>query len=162
MPPELLLPLKSFREWHLCFLCKRLTQIQEQQERRQRERKEAECLEAKLEAEMKSNQPWGRGGGGAPLRDSTGNLIGIMRLFPEAAWLHCTHCSKREFFSSVDLNQMHKLNEEAYSNPKQWQRTATAAGRQVEAPQPNERVSGKSMFNRHFNWVWFGLVWRPT
>lgn len=26
---------------------------------------------------MKNRQPWGRGGGGAPLRDSTGNLIGM-------------------------------------------------------------------------------------
>ncbi|XP_075904204.1 centrosome and spindle pole-associated protein 1 isoform X2 [Nelusetta ayraudi] len=92
-------------------------QIQDQQERRLRERKEADCLEAQLEAEMKSHQPWGRGGGGAPLRDSTGNLI-------------------------ADLNQMHKLNEEAYSNPKQWRRRAALAARQAEAPQPNDRVSG--------------------
>ncbi|KAM9741220.1 centrosome and spindle pole-associated protein 1-like isoform 4-T4 [Menidia menidia] len=77
-------------------------QIQEQQERRLFEQEERERYEARLEADMKNHQPWGRGGGGAPLRDSTGNLI-------------------------ADLNQMHKLNEEAYSNPEQWQRRATAA-----------------------------------
>uniref|UniRef100_UPI0037E725E6 centrosome and spindle pole-associated protein 1-like n=1 Tax=Semicossyphus pulcher TaxID=241346 RepID=UPI0037E725E6 len=94
-------------------------QIQEQQERRRQEREQSERYEAQLEVDMKNHQPWGRGGGGAPLRDSTGNLI-------------------------ADLNQMHKLNEEAYSNPEQWQRRATAAttAHQAELPDPNERVSG--------------------
>lgn len=50
--------------------------IQEHQERRFREREEKERYEAKLVADMKNHEPWGRGGGGAPLRDSTGNLIG--------------------------------------------------------------------------------------
>ncbi|XP_060904751.1 centrosome and spindle pole-associated protein 1-like isoform X2 [Labrus mixtus] len=95
-------------------------QIQEQQERRCQERVETERYEAQLEVDMKNHQPWGRGGGGAPLRDSTGNLI-------------------------ADLNQMHKFNEEAYINPEQWQRRATAittASRRLELPDPNERVSG--------------------
>uniref|UniRef100_UPI003AAFF8AA centrosome and spindle pole-associated protein 1-like isoform X2 n=1 Tax=Centroberyx gerrardi TaxID=166262 RepID=UPI003AAFF8AA len=93
--------------------------IQERQERRRLEREERERLEAQLEADMKNHQPWGRGGGGAPLRDSTGNLI-------------------------TDLNQMHKLNEEAYSNPEQWQRRATAAvtARRADLPDPSDRVSG--------------------
>lgn len=73
------------------------TQIQDQQERRLRERKEAECLEAQLEAEMKTHQPWGRGGGGAPLRDSTGNLIGMMQPFNDTARHRCTHGSERAF-----------------------------------------------------------------
>ncbi|KAM4554932.1 centrosome and spindle pole-associated protein 1-like isoform 1-T2 [Odontesthes bonariensis] len=94
-------------------------QIQDQQERRCLEQVERERYEAQLEADMKNHQPWGRGGGGAPLRDSTGNLI-------------------------ADLNQMHKLNEEAYSNPEQWQRRATAAmtARRAEQRNPTERVSG--------------------
>lgn len=48
------------------------------------------------------------------------------------------------FLWPADLNQMHKLNEEAYSNPEQWQRRATAAmtAHQAELPDPNERVSG--------------------
>ncbi|XP_028445650.1 centrosome and spindle pole associated protein 1 isoform X2 [Perca flavescens] len=93
-------------------------QIQEQQEQRRLERDERERHEARLEADMRKHQPWGRGGGGAPLRDSTGNLI-------------------------ADLNQMHKLNEEAYINPEQWQRRATAAmtARQAELPDPNDRLS---------------------
>ncbi|KAK2849525.1 hypothetical protein Q5P01_009359 [Channa striata] len=103
-------------------------QIREQQERRRLEREEEERYEAQLEAEMKNHQPWGRGGGGAPLRDSTGNLI-------------------------ADLNKMHKQNEEAYSNPRQQQRRATAAATAGQAQQPdlsgrvavhdtNERLSG--------------------
>ncbi|CAI5639537.1 unnamed protein product [Oreochromis niloticus] len=88
---------------------------QEQQEWRRQEREDRERYEAQLEADMKNHQPWERGGGGAPLRDSTGNLI-------------------------ADLSQMHKLNEEAYSNPEQRQRRATAAA--AEHLDPNERVSG--------------------
>ncbi|KAM9356849.1 centrosome and spindle pole-associated protein 1-like [Symphorus nematophorus] len=110
---------RSTRERILSYREALKKQIQEQQERRLLEREEAERYEAQLEADMKNHQPWGRGGGGAPLRDSTGNLI-------------------------ADLNQMHKQNEEAYSNPEQWQRRATAAmtARRAELSDPNERVSG--------------------
>ncbi|KAM4732444.1 centrosome and spindle pole associated protein 1 isoform 2-T2 [Anableps anableps] len=100
------------------------TKIQEQQERRRLEREERERFEAQLEADMKNHEPWGRGGGGAPLRDSTGNLI-------------------------ADLNQMHKLNEEAYSNPELWQKRATAAmtTRLAEQPHPAARVTQTSSYD---------------
>ncbi|KAM6350093.1 centrosome and spindle pole-associated protein 1 [Podargus strigoides] len=68
-------------------------QIRERQERCRQEREEKERLEAKLQAEMRNYNPWGRGGGGAPLRDTEGNLI-------------------------TDLNMMHKKNEDAYRNPE--------------------------------------------
>ncbi|TSK98393.1 Centrosome and spindle pole-associated protein 1 [Bagarius yarrelli] len=68
-------------------------QIEERQERRRREREERDRYEAKLEAEMKAYEPWGRGGAGAPLRDDQGNLIS-------------------------DLKRMHRSNEEAYVNPE--------------------------------------------
>ncbi|XP_054548186.1 centrosome and spindle pole-associated protein 1 isoform X7 [Talpa occidentalis] len=67
-------------------------QIREREERRKKEREEKEEYEAKLEAEMRSYNPWGKGGGGAPLRDAKGNLI-------------------------TDLNRMHKQNIDAYHNP---------------------------------------------
>ncbi|XP_074134935.1 centrosome and spindle pole-associated protein 1 isoform X9 [Sminthopsis crassicaudata] len=50
-------------------------QIREREARRRKEREEKEEYEAKLEAEMKNYNPWGKGGGGAPLRDARGNLI---------------------------------------------------------------------------------------
>ncbi|KFQ87573.1 Centrosome and spindle pole-associated protein 1, partial [Phoenicopterus ruber ruber] len=68
-------------------------QIKEREERRRQEREEKERYEAKLEAEMRNYNPWGKGGGGAPLRDAKGNLI-------------------------TDLNMMHKQNEDAYHNPE--------------------------------------------
>ncbi|XP_043837372.1 centrosome and spindle pole-associated protein 1 isoform X6 [Dromiciops gliroides] len=52
-----------------------LQQIREREARRRKEREEKEEYEAKLEAEMRSYNPWGKGGGGAPLRDARGNLI---------------------------------------------------------------------------------------
>nr|XP_058898581.1 centrosome and spindle pole-associated protein 1 isoform X8 [Kogia breviceps] len=54
-------------------------QIREREERRKKEREEKEEYEAKLEAEMRSYNPWGKGGGGAPLRDAKGNLISHMQ-----------------------------------------------------------------------------------
>ncbi|XP_077589229.1 centrosome and spindle pole-associated protein 1-like isoform X2 [Stigmatopora nigra] len=77
--------------------CKILNKIQEQQQRNRAEREAQERYEAKIETERKRLQPWGRGGGGAPLKDSTGNVI-------------------------ADLKQMHILNEVALSNPEQQQR----------------------------------------
>ncbi|XP_023373313.1 centrosome and spindle pole-associated protein 1 isoform X2 [Otolemur garnettii] len=67
-------------------------QIREREERRKKEREEKEEYEAKLEAEMRIYNPWGKGGGGAPLRDAKGNLI-------------------------TDLNRMHRQNIDAYHNP---------------------------------------------
>nr|XP_020144430.1 centrosome and spindle pole-associated protein 1 isoform X13 [Microcebus murinus] len=67
-------------------------QIREREERRKKEREEKEEYEAKLEAEMRTYNPWGKGGGGAPLRDVKGNLI-------------------------TDLNRMHRQNIDAYHNP---------------------------------------------
>ncbi|XP_058873276.1 centrosome and spindle pole-associated protein 1-like isoform X2 [Acipenser ruthenus] len=68
-------------------------QMQEMQERKRREKEERERYDAKIEAEMKNYDPWGKGGGGAPLKDDQGNLI-------------------------TDLNRMHKFNEDAYVNPE--------------------------------------------
>nr|XP_033789247.1 centrosome and spindle pole-associated protein 1 isoform X2 [Geotrypetes seraphini] len=67
-------------------------QIRERNERRRREKEERARYDAKLEADMKQYYPWGKSGGGAPLRDANGNLI-------------------------TDLNKMHKQNEDAYHNP---------------------------------------------
>ncbi|XP_055205444.1 centrosome and spindle pole-associated protein 1 isoform X14 [Gorilla gorilla gorilla] len=67
-------------------------QIREREERRKKEREEKEEYEAKLEAEMRTYNPWGKVGGGAPLRDAKGNLI-------------------------TDLNRMHRQNIDAYHNP---------------------------------------------
>ncbi|KAA0718772.1 Centrosome and spindle pole associated protein 1 [Triplophysa tibetana] len=60
-------------------------QIEERAARRKAEKEERRRQEAEMEAEMRAYEPWGRGGGGAPLRDSTGHLI-------------------------TDLKQMHLLN----------------------------------------------------
>ncbi|XP_057646292.1 centrosome and spindle pole-associated protein 1 isoform X6 [Chionomys nivalis] len=54
-------------------------QIREREERKKKERLEKEEYEAKLEAEMRIYNPWGKGGGGAPLRDAKGNLISAVQ-----------------------------------------------------------------------------------
>ncbi|KAJ6664028.1 hypothetical protein lerEdw1_008982 [Lerista edwardsae] len=84
---------KPSREVTLAYQQELQQQIKEREERRRQEKEEKERYEAKLEAEMRNYNPWGKGGGGAPLRDKKGNLI-------------------------TDLNMMHKQNEDAYHNPE--------------------------------------------
>ncbi|XP_030071137.1 centrosome and spindle pole-associated protein 1 isoform X2 [Microcaecilia unicolor] len=80
------------KEAIMCYQEDLQQQIRERNERRRRDKEERERLDAKLEADMKQYNPWGKSGGGAPLRDGKGNLI-------------------------TDLNKMHKQNEDAYHNP---------------------------------------------
>ncbi|XP_043081843.1 centrosome and spindle pole-associated protein 1 isoform X3 [Puntigrus tetrazona] len=77
-------------------------QIHERQQRRHREKVEKELYDAKIKAEMKAYEPWGRAGGGAPLRDDHGNLIS-------------------------DLKQMHKTNVEAYDSGGRVARIPTSS-----------------------------------
>ncbi|XP_053571073.1 centrosome and spindle pole-associated protein 1 [Bombina bombina] len=67
-------------------------QILERNEKRRKEKQEQERYDAKLDEEIRNYNPWGKGGGGAPLKDAKGNLIS-------------------------DLKMMHKHNEDAYQNP---------------------------------------------
>ncbi|XP_048083374.1 centrosome and spindle pole-associated protein 1 isoform X4 [Alosa alosa] len=78
-------------------------QIEERAQRKRVDREQRCEQEAREQAHFRTQQPWGRGGGGAPLRDITGNLI-------------------------TDLNQMHRLNEEAYINGSKLQQ-ASGKGR---------------------------------
>ncbi|KAM7070513.1 centrosome and spindle pole-associated protein 1 isoform 7-T8 [Acridotheres tristis] len=64
---------KSSKEATLSYQQELQQQIREREERRRQEREEKE----KLEAELRNYNPWGRGGGGAPLKDAEGNLISI-------------------------------------------------------------------------------------
>ena len=54
-------------------------QIREKAERKEREKREIAQREAREEAEAASYNPWGRGGGGAPMRDDAGNLATDLR-----------------------------------------------------------------------------------
>ncbi|XP_037549900.1 centrosome and spindle pole-associated protein 1 [Nematolebias whitei] len=68
-------------------------QIQEREERKQREKEEKERSDAKSEAEMMTYDPWGRSGGGAPIKDQYGNLVS-------------------------DLKQMHIINQNRMFSPR--------------------------------------------
>ncbi|CAJ1082220.1 centrosome and spindle pole-associated protein 1 isoform X1 [Xyrichtys novacula] len=67
-------------------------QIKDREERRKREKEEKERYDAKIEAESMAYNPWGRSGGGAPIKDQNGNLIS-------------------------NLTQMHRTNKESQRNP---------------------------------------------
>ncbi|KAM7174940.1 centrosome and spindle pole-associated protein 1 isoform 3-T3 [Macrochelys suwanniensis] len=106
---------KPFKESTLSYQEELQQQIREREERRRREKEEKERYEAKLEAEMRNYSPWGKGGGGAPLRDTKGNLI-------------------------TDLNMMHKQNEDAYHNPEarhyQDKRAIVSVDQSLASPRP--------------------------
>ncbi|XP_017261942.1 centrosome and spindle pole-associated protein 1 isoform X2 [Kryptolebias marmoratus] len=68
-------------------------QIQEREERKRREKEEKERSDAKSEAEMMTYDPWGRSGGGAPIKDQHGNLVS-------------------------DLKQMHIINKNRLLSPR--------------------------------------------
>ncbi|XP_043363692.1 centrosome and spindle pole-associated protein 1 isoform X6 [Dermochelys coriacea] len=106
---------KPFKESILSYQEELQQQIREREERRRREKEEKEQYEAKLEAEMRNYNPWGKGGGGAPLRDTKGNLI-------------------------TDLNMMHKQNEDAYHNPEarhyQDKRAIVSVDQSLASPRP--------------------------
>ncbi|XP_067409755.1 centrosome and spindle pole-associated protein 1 [Emydura macquarii macquarii] len=108
---------KPFKESALSYQQELQQQIREREERRRREREEKEHYEAKLEADMRNYNPWGKGGGGAPLRDAKGNLI-------------------------TDLNMMHKQNEDAYHNPEarhyEVKRAIVSVDQSLASPRPEK------------------------
>ncbi|XP_028289339.1 uncharacterized protein cspp1a [Parambassis ranga] len=59
-------------------------QIKEREERKRIEKEEIAQYEAKLEVERMTYNPWGRGGGGAPIKDHNGNLINNLTLMHRA------------------------------------------------------------------------------
>lgn len=64
--------------------CLPCVQIKEREESKRREKEEKERYDAKIEAEMMAYNPWGRSGGGAPIKDQKGNLfskLGFASLF---------------------------------------------------------------------------------
>uniref|UniRef100_A0A8C4RYX6 Centrosome and spindle pole associated protein 1 n=2 Tax=Erpetoichthys calabaricus TaxID=27687 RepID=A0A8C4RYX6_ERPCA len=103
--------MKSSKDTILSYQEELKKQIQEREEKKRREKEENERYELKIEAEMKTYDPWGRGGAGAPLKDDRGNLIS-------------------------DLKRMHVYNEEAYVNPEL--RTQQEKKTLLSVPKENE------------------------
>ncbi|XP_053395672.1 trichohyalin-like [Mercenaria mercenaria] len=54
-------------------------QIQEKRLQKQREKERQERLDRKMDEEIATYNPWGKGGGGAPIRDEHGNPIADLR-----------------------------------------------------------------------------------
>eukprot|EP00794_Sanderia_malayensis_P004588 gene4588-5191_t len=54
-------------------------QMEEKQAAKEKERKEKERYDAKIEAEIAVYDPWGKGGGGAPVKDQHGRLVADLR-----------------------------------------------------------------------------------
>lgn len=55
--------------------CLSCVQIKEREERKRRDKEEKARYDAKIEAEIMAYNPWGKSGGGAPIKDQKGNLF---------------------------------------------------------------------------------------
>ncbi|XP_072007878.1 centrosome and spindle pole-associated protein 1 isoform X3 [Engystomops pustulosus] len=98
-------------------------QIREKNDRRRKEKEEKERYDAKLEAEMKNYNPWGKGGGGAPLKDQKGNLI-------------------------TDLKQMHKYNEDPDARAHEDKREVVAVDNNLaDITESTGKIPGFSFAN---------------
>ena len=51
--------------------------MDEQQRKKQQAKREQEAYDRKLDEEIRNYDPFGRGGGGAPMRDQYGNILGM-------------------------------------------------------------------------------------
>ena len=50
--------------------------MEEQRLKKEAAKREQEAYDRKLDEEIRNYDPFGRGGGGAPLRDAHGNILG--------------------------------------------------------------------------------------
>ncbi|XP_009993897.1 PREDICTED: centrosome and spindle pole-associated protein 1 [Chaetura pelagica] len=85
-------------------------QIKDREQRHRQEKEDKKRYEAQLQAEMRKYNPWGRGGGGAPLRDAEGNLIADLSMMRKKTGDACHNPQARldedkRAVESVDLNR---------------------------------------------------------
>lgn len=74
-------------------------QVRQKQERAQRIRVMEAEAEAKRDAELAGYDPWGKGGGGAPIRDRQGNIVTVL-VWPSV---------QDRSFKGVNLHPVHKI-----------------------------------------------------
>ncbi|KAA8580783.1 hypothetical protein FQN60_013741 [Etheostoma spectabile] len=86
-------------------------QIKEREECKRREKEEKERYDAKIEAEMMAYNPWGKSGGGAPIKDQKGNLVSFNDQ-PTPQQLHMQNRYKEELKQQIEEKKK-KLTEEA-------------------------------------------------
>lgn len=82
-------------------------QVREKQLQKQREKQQQELLDKKLLAETANFNPFGRGGGGAPLKDKDGNII--------------ANLSQAKNAVNIDVPNQPNANQYSAYNPTQYQ-----------------------------------------
>ena len=94
-------------------------QVREKQLKKQKEKEEIERLEKKIEIESSMFNPYGKGGGGAPIRDRDGNIMADLKQVKADPEKY----SPRDIRSQRDLvqqmNQMNMNNQAQYQLPQQ-------------------------------------------
>ena len=62
--------------------------MEDARQRKEKEKRDKEAYDRKLDEEIRNYNPFGRGGGGAPMKDQFGNLVGKELMFGAWIWRH--------------------------------------------------------------------------
>ncbi|RVE58753.1 hypothetical protein OJAV_G00198130 [Oryzias javanicus] len=107
-------------------------QIKERESHKRREKEENE----KFQAEMNSFDPWGRGGGGAPIKDQNGNLVSdfyqIHRIIAEKTFTPGAYEAGVHFPGSGDQSSQRQLSIKERLREEQKQEIEERKRRQAE------------------------------
>jgi len=92
-------------------------QMEEKKRAKELKEQEEERYNRKIELEMREYNPWGKGGGGAPMKDEGGKTIS-------------------------DLRQMRQINDEVSNNPEKLRQKVLS----TRSPQPPDRIQHQASF----------------
>ena len=64
-------------------------QIEEKKQRKEREKQKKLAQDLKDEEDLRNYNPYGRGGGGAPVRDADGKVVTNIKVYVKIVWHTC-------------------------------------------------------------------------
>ncbi|CAH3161693.1 unnamed protein product [Porites lobata] len=120
-------------------------QMEQRNEKKRKEKEEKERYDRKIEQEAASYNPWGKGGGGAPLRDSTGHLVANLRTLRQYNE-QGVKVSPRDEPPSVDTRFQAAAPSEPYLSPRQG--NISNASPMMQAAAELSGNVGRSTFGR--------------
>ncbi|XP_046856934.1 centrosome and spindle pole-associated protein 1-like isoform X3 [Xenia sp. Carnegie-2017] len=113
-------------------------QLKEKEERKKKNKEELERYNLKLEREVEVYNPWGKSGGGAPIRDPSGNLVSDLRQMHQYN-KEGTIISPRDYGKTEDSSLLKNIpNRDGESKSAEGDATATVD--RVMASQGNDTV----------------------
>lgn len=119
-------------------------QVREKQIQKQREKQEQELLDKKLIAETANFNPYGRGGGGAPLKDRDGNIIANLSQAKNAANVDLPSQPGMSQYSPRSFSQHSQAPR--YDMPQSFKETERRSFGKPEMDEPSFARGGNGIF----------------